>query len=82
MSNVSGIYSGGFNPTIPSDSHLPDLGPRKWRAGSHGWWVFLQPLTSGEHKTFYNVRVLPTGPTSSPGVNPTSTDITYTLKVN
>jgi hypothetical protein len=82
MRNVSEIYSGGFNLTIPSDSHLPDLAPGKWRAGGHGWWVFLQPLTPGEHKIFYNVRVLPTGPASSPGVNPTSTDITYNLNVN
>jgi hypothetical protein len=82
MTNVSEIYSGGFNLTIPSDSHLPDLVPGEWRAGSHGWWVFLQPLAPGEYKIFYNVRVLPTGPTSSPGVNPTSTDITYNLKVN
>jgi hypothetical protein len=81
MTNVSEIYSGGFNLTIPSDSHLPDLVPGEWRAGSHGWWVFLQPLTPGEHKLFYNVRVLPTGPTSSPGVNPTSTDITYNFNV-
>jgi hypothetical protein len=82
MNNVTEIYSAGFNLTIPSDSHLPDLVPGEWRAGSHGWWVFLQNLARGEHTIFYNVRVFPTGPTSSPGVNPTSTDITYNLKVN
>lgn len=82
MRNVTEISTGGFNLTIPPDSHLPELVPGDWRAGSHGWWVFLEDLTPGEHKIFYNVRVFPTGSTSSPGVNPTSTDITYNLKVS
>jgi hypothetical protein len=82
LQNVTEIYSKGFNITVPSDTHKAYLVPGSWRAGSHGWWVFLQPLTPGEHAIFYNVRVFPTGATTSPGVNPTSSDITYNLNVN
>src|SRR5919109_624118 len=81
LENVTEIYSKGFNLTIPADTHKAYLVPGNWRAGSHGWWVFLEPLTPGEHKIFYNVRVFPTSAVTSPGVNPTSSDITYTLNV-
>jgi hypothetical protein len=81
LENVTEIYSKGFNLTIPADTHKAYLVPGNWRAGSHGWWVFLEPLTPGEHKVFYNVRVFPTSAVTSPGVNPTSSDITYTLNV-
>jgi hypothetical protein len=81
LQNVTEIYSKGFNLTIPEDTHKAYLVPGEWRAGSHGWWVFLQPLTLGEHKIFYNVRVFPTGAVTSPDVNPTSSDITYTFQV-
>lgn len=82
LQNVTEIYSKGFNLTIPSDTHKAYLVPGSWRAGSHGWWVFLQPLTPGEHTVFYNVRVFPTGAITSPDVNPTSSDISYNLNVN
>jgi hypothetical protein len=81
LENVTEFYSKGFNLTIPTDTHKAYLVPGNWRAGSHGWWVFLEPLTPGEHKIFYNVRVFPTSAVTSPGVNPTSSDITYTLNV-
>lgn len=81
LENITEIYSKGFNLTIPTDTHKAYLVPGNWRAGSHGWWVFLEPLTPGEHKIFYNVRVFPTSAVTSPGVNPTSSDITYTLNV-
>jgi hypothetical protein len=81
LDNVTEIYSKGFNLTIPADTHKAYLVPGNWRAGSHGWWVFLEPLSSGKHEIFYNVRVFPTSAVTSPGVNPTSSDITYTLNV-
>ncbi len=81
LQNVSEIYTKGFNITIPTDSNIPDLVPGEWRAGSHGWWVFLEPLPPGEHTVSYNVRVFPTGALTSPGVNPTTSDITYLLNV-
>jgi hypothetical protein len=61
---------------------MPNLVPRDWRAGSHRWWVFLEPLPPGKHTVSYNVRVFPTGALTSPGVNPTPADITYLLNVN
>jgi hypothetical protein len=81
LQNVSEIYTKGFNITIPGDSNIPELVPGDWRAGSHGWWVFLEPLPPGKHTVSYNVRVFPTGTLTSPGVNPTSSDITYLLNV-
>ena len=81
LQNVSEIYTKGFNITIPPDTFLADLAPGEWRAGSHGWWVFLEPLPPGKHTVSYNVRVFPTGSLTSPGVNPTTTDFTYLLKV-
>lgn len=81
LQNVSEIYTKGFNITIPADSNIPELVPGDWRAGSHGWWVFLEPLPPGKHTVSYNVRVFPTGTLTSPGVNPTSSDITYLLNV-
>jgi hypothetical protein len=81
LQNVSEIYTKGFNITIPADNSFPNLIPGDWRAGSHGWWVFLEPLPHGKHTVSYNVRVFPTGALTSPGVNPTSSDITYLMNV-
>jgi hypothetical protein len=81
LQNVSEIYTKGFNLTVPSDTNMPNLVPGDWRAASHGWWVFLQPLQPGEHTVSYNVRVFPTGALTSPGTNPTSADITYLMNV-
>jgi hypothetical protein len=81
LENVSEIYTKGFNLTIPDDTNFPEQVPGHWRAGSHGWWVFLEPLPAGRHTVTYNVRVFPTGALTSPGVNPTSSDITYSLQV-
>jgi hypothetical protein len=71
----------GFDLTIPPDTNKPYLVPGKWRAGSHGWFVFLKELPPGEHTIFYNVRVTPTGALTSPGTTTVITDVTYLLKV-
>jgi hypothetical protein len=81
LTNVTEFYSNGFNITIPADTHQAGQVPGTWRAGSHGWWVFLKPLPSGEHTVSYNVRVTPTGALTSPGTNPHFSDVTYLLKV-
>ena len=81
LQNVSEIYTKGFNITFPADSNILDKVPGEYRAGSHGWWVFLEPLPPGKHTVSYTVRVFPTGALTSPGVNPTSSDITYLLNV-
>jgi hypothetical protein len=81
LTNVTEFYSKGFNLTIPSDTYKPYTVPGTWLAGSQGWWVFLKPLPAGEHTIFYNVRVTPTGPLTSPGTNPHFADITYKFQV-
>jgi hypothetical protein len=81
LTNITEIYSKGFNIKIPSDSHIANLKPGTWRAGTQGWWVFLKPLPLGMHTIFYNIRVTPTGPLTSSGTNPHFADITYKLQV-
>jgi hypothetical protein len=75
MDNVTEVYSKGFNLTIPEDSNIPDLIPGTWRAGAHGWFIFLKPLPPGDHTIYYNVGVTGLGP------NNHSSEIKYDLKV-
>lgn len=79
LANVTEFYSKGFNITLPPDTHQAGVKPGTWRAGSHGWWVFLKPLPPGEHTVSYNVRITPTGALT--GTNPHFADITYLLRV-
>jgi hypothetical protein len=81
LTNVTDSASKEFTLTIPPDTHKPNQVPGTWRAVSQGWWVFLKPLPPGEHTIFYNIRVTPTGPLTSPGTNPHFADITYKLQV-
>jgi hypothetical protein len=81
LTNVTESASKEFTLTIPPDTHKPNQVPGTWRAASQGWWVFLKPLPPGEHTIFYNIRVTPTGPLTSPGTNPHFADITYKLQV-
>jgi hypothetical protein len=82
LTKVTEFYSKGFNLTIPPDSRLkPGAEEGTWKAGSHGWWVFLKPLPPGGHTISYNVRVTPTGALTSPGTNPHFADVTYSLQV-
>jgi hypothetical protein len=75
ISNVTEAFSKGFNITIPEDTNVPDQNTGTWRAGAHGWFVFLKPLPPGDHTLYYNVGVTGTGP------NDHSAEITYDLKV-
>jgi hypothetical protein len=81
LTNVTDQFSKGFFITVPPNTHEEGLKPGTWRAGAQGWWVFLKPLSPGDHTIFYNVRVTPTGLLTSPGTNPHFADITYTLHV-
>jgi hypothetical protein len=82
LTNVTDSTSKEFTLTIPPDTHKPNQVTGTWRAVSQGWWVFLKPFPPGEHTIFYNIRVTPTGPLTSPGTNPHFADITYKLQVN
>jgi hypothetical protein len=81
LTNITELYSKGFNIAIPADTHAAGNVAGTWRAGSQGWWVFLKPLSPGDHTIFYNIRVTPTGALTSPGTNPHFADITYKLLV-
>jgi hypothetical protein len=81
LTNVTEFFSKGFNLTIPEDSQAANSIPGTWQAGSHGWWVFLKQLPTGEHTVQYNIRVTPTGALTSPGTNPHFADITYKFQV-
>jgi hypothetical protein len=81
LTNINDFYSKGFNLTIPADTHIANQVTGTWRAESQGWWVFLKPLPPGEHTVFYNIRITPTGPLTSPGTNPHFADITYKIQV-
>src|SRR5215472_13305202 len=70
VSNVTEIYTKGFNLTDAPNNHQADYKAGTWRAGSQGWWVFLKPLPSGEHTISYNIRVTPTDVLTSPATNP------------
>lgn len=80
LDNVTEIYTKGFNITY-ADTHKPNYPEGTWRAGSHGYVVFLKPLPPGEHTVFYDIRITPTGALTSPGTNPHFADITYNLNV-
>jgi hypothetical protein len=81
LSNVTELFTKGFNINIPPNTHAAGYKAGTWRAGSQGWWVFLKPLSPGQHTIFYNIRVTPTGALTSPGTNPHFADITYSLQV-
>jgi hypothetical protein len=76
LANVTELYSKGFNLMIPPNSSKVngiDVRPGIWRAGSHGYWVFLKALDPGEHTISYTFRIA--------GKASASSDITYSLQV-
>ena len=81
LTNVTELFTKGFNLTIPPNTHKPYQVPGTWRAGSHGWWVFLKPLPSGRHTVFYTVHFTPTGPVTMPNTGRHFANITYNLQV-
>jgi hypothetical protein len=59
FSNVTEVYSNatkGFDITIPQNTHFPDQVVGTWRAGAHGWFVFLK-LPPGTHELSYATGV-------------------------
>jgi hypothetical protein len=81
LTNVTRSTSKVFTLTIPPDTHEANLVPGTDKSVSDGWWVFLKPLSPGQHTIFYNVRVTPTGALTSPGTSPHFADITYKIQV-
>jgi hypothetical protein len=81
LTNVTELFTKGFNLTIPPNTHKVYQVPGTWRAGSQGWWVFLKPLPPGKHTVFYSVHFTPTGPVTTPSTSTHFADITYNLQV-
>jgi len=85
LSNVLDLSSSkGFYIKVPPNSNGPGKAqhPGTWLAGTQGWWVFLKPLSPGDHTIFYNIRITPTGLLTSPGTNPHLADITLFMYVS
>jgi hypothetical protein len=62
LSNVLDLSSSkGFYIKVPPNSNGPGKAqhPGTWLAGAQGWWVFLKPLSPGDHTIFYNIRITP-----------------------
>jgi hypothetical protein len=81
LTNVTELFTKGFNLTIPSNTHKAYQVPGTWRAGSQGWWVFLKPLPPGKHTVFYTVHFTPTGSVTTPSTGRHFANITYNLQV-
>lgn len=81
LTNVTELFTKGFNITIPPNAHKPYQVPGTWRAGSQGWWVFLKPLPPGKHTIFYSVHFFPTSAVTIPSTGSHFADITYNLQV-
>jgi hypothetical protein len=83
LNNINDFASKEFTLTIPEpqNTHKSNQVAGTWNAVSQGWWVFLKPLPLGQHTIRYVVQVSPTGPLTSPGTTPHSSDVTYKLNI-
>jgi hypothetical protein len=75
MENFSEIYAKPFNITIPESTFLPDQAFGTWPAGAQGWFTFLKPLPSGDHKLSYTLSV------QGLGADNVASENTYTFHV-
>ena len=73
IDNVTEIYTRQFNMTYPPGSHLEYVQPGTFVTVAHGWFVFLKPLSVGDHTVYYQNTVA--------GANSNVAEITYQLKV-
>ncbi len=76
---VSEVYTKEFNATIPEAGHIPSEKSGIFPAAAHGWFVFLKPLTPGNHTVYYQNSVEPTTLSGAENVN--SAQMIYNLKV-
>ena len=76
--NATELYTKGFNITIPEDSNLAVDYPGTHLGAVHGWFIFIKPLSVGEHTVRYVNDVRST--TLGAG-NTNHADVTYTLNV-
>ena len=67
LTNVIELRTDAYNLTVPDKNHNPSDIMGTWKAGSYGWWVFIEPLPPGDYLISYHVHVTSTGPVTSPG---------------
>jgi hypothetical protein len=79
MNNVTEVYTKQYNATIPSDSHMQYEKFGTFPGASHGWFVFLKPLSPGNHTVYYQNSVEPTS--LSGAGNSNAAQFTYHFKV-
>jgi hypothetical protein len=77
--NVTEIYTGEFDLPIPSDTHMAVEKFGTFPAVAHGWFVFLKPLSPGQHTVYYENFVRPTTLSGAENVN--SARISYSFVV-
>lgn len=77
--NATELYTKEFNITTPKESHLSVDYPGTHLGAVHGWFIFLKPLTPGEHTVNYVNVVKPTSLSGAGNAN--NANITYLLKV-
>lgn len=78
LNNATELYTQPFNITSPKDSNLKVDRPGTYVGVVHGWFLFVKPLTPGEHTIRYENRV---EPTTLNGGYRNYADITYVLNV-
>lgn len=79
MNNVTEVYTKQFNATVPINSHFTAEKYGTFPAAAHGWFVFLKPLTPGNHTVYYQNSVEPTTHSGAGNVN--SAQFTYHFRV-
>lgn len=79
MNNVTEVNTKQFNATVPEGSKTPNERFGTFPGAAHGWFVFLKPLTPGNHTIYYQNSVEPT--TLSGAGNSNSAQFTYHFNV-
>jgi hypothetical protein len=77
--NVSEVYTKEFNANISQAGHIPVEKSGIFPAAAHGWFVFLKPLSPGDHTVNYKNSVAPTSLSGAGNVN--AAEFTYHFKV-
>jgi hypothetical protein len=75
MQNVVEVYAKGYNITVYEDTHKPGNLVGTFPAGAHGWFVFLKPLSIGDHTISYDAGTRNTN-------NPNAALFTYKFHVS
>jgi hypothetical protein len=80
MENVPEINTRLFNLTYNDNNHLVGTNPTgTYPTAAHGWFVFLKPLSTGNHTIYYQNSVEDTSVAGSGNLN--AAELTYQMEV-